>query len=97
MEPQTPHPDDRLTWYAWAWLGFVVYFAVVEGIALHQDAKHRDRVKRTLSSNLRYVFATDSVTGVPLDVPYGKLRRLALGTALGPGWLPQHLGRQGVV
>lgn len=92
-----PDPRDRLSGYAAAWLLWVAAFAVIEGIALHQDAKHRDRVKRTLSSNLRYVFATDSLTGVPLDVPAGKLRRLALGVALGPGWLPQHLGRQGVV
>lgn len=72
-------------------------FAVIEGVALHQEKEHDDRMKRTLSANLRYVFATDSVTGVPLDVPLGRLRRFALGVALGPGWLPNHLGREGAV
>lgn len=92
-----PNPDDRLGGWAWGWLGFVAYFAVLEGLAIYQDAHHDDRVKRTLSANLRFIFATDSVTGVPLDVPHGALRRFALGVALGPGWLPQHLGREGVV
>ena len=92
-----PHPDDKLSGYAIGWLGFVLYFVILEGIALHQDVKHPDRVKRTLSANLRYVFATDSVTGVPLAVRYGRLRRFALGVALGPGWLPHHLGREGAV
>lgn len=97
-----PRPEDRLSGYAVAWALWVAAFAAVEGYAIHQDAKHRvnpDRryVKRTLSANLRYIFATDSITGVPLDVPYGKLRRFLLGVALGPGWVPNHLGREGVV
>ena len=92
-----PDPADRLSWFTVAWGGFVLYFVIVEGVALWQDAKRQDRVKRTLSSNLRYVFATDSVTGVPLNVPYGKLRRLALNVAIGPGFLPSHLGKQDVV
>lgn len=92
-----PDPRDRLSWYSACWLAWVAAFAVLETVAIRQDAKHRDRVKRTLSSNLRYVFATDSVTGVPLNVPAGKLRRFALGVALGPGWLPNHLGKEGVV
>ena len=92
-----PDPRDRLSGWALGWLGFVAYFAILEAAAIHQDAKHHDRVKRTLSANLRYVFATDSVTGVPLNVPLGQLRRFALGIALGPGWLPNHLGREGVV
>jgi hypothetical protein len=92
-----PDPQDRLSGFTIAWAGFALYFAVVEGVALWQDAKHDDRTKRTLSSNLRWLAATDSVTGVPLAVPHGKLRRLALSIALGPGWLPTHLGREGVV
>lgn len=95
--PVEPDPRDRLSGYAAAWLLWIAAFGIIEGTALHQDGKHHDRVKRTLSANLRYVFATDSVTGVPLDVPHGKLRRLALSLALGPGWLPEHLGREGVV
>lgn len=97
VTPVTPNPNDRLSGYAIGWLGFVAYFAVLEAIAIHQDKVHDDRVKRTLSANLRYVFATDSVTGVPLNVKFGQLRRFALGIALGPGWLPAHLGREGVM
>ena len=97
LEPVAPDPGDRLTGYAIAWGVWVLAFAAIEGYALHQESRHHDRVKRTLSANLRAVFATDSVTGVPLDVPLGRLRRFALGVALGPGWLPQHLGREGVV
>ena len=97
IDPVPPNPADRLTGYAIGWLGFVLYFAALEGYALYQEKRHDDRVKRTLSANLRYVFATDSVTGVPLDVPFGKLRRFALNVALGPGWVPTHLGREGVV
>jgi hypothetical protein len=88
-----PDPGDRLSGYAIGWGAWVLAFAVLEGIALHQDAKHRDRVKRTLSSNLRYVFATDSVTGVPLAVPAGRLRRFALST--GVNWFQHHIGREG--
>lgn len=92
-----PDPHDKLTGYAIAWAVWAAAFFVIEGIAIHQDAKHRDRVKRTLSANLRYVFATDSVTGVPLDVRYGKLRRFTMGVLIGPPWLPGHLGREGAV
>ncbi len=93
VPPQPPDSRDRLSGYAFGWLGFVAYFAVLEAIALRQDAKHRDRVKRTLSANLRFVFATDSVTGVPLRVPLGKLRRLAFTTAT--GWLESHIEHPG--
>lgn len=86
-----PNPRDRLSGYAVGWGAWVGAFAVLEAYALHQDAKHPDRVKRTLSSNIRYVFATDSVTGIPLDVKFGKLRRLALITGL--AWLSEHLRR----
>lgn len=96
-EPVDPNPEDRLTGYAFGWLVFVLYFVILEGYALYKESKSNDRVKRTLSANLRYVFATDSVTGVPLNVPGGRVRRFILGVALGPGWLPNHLGRQGVV
>lgn len=90
-----PNPADRLSGFTVAWAAWVAAFAVVEGVALHQDAKRRDRVKRTLSSNLRAVFATDSVTGVPLDVPYGRLRRFTLSTAV--NWFEHHIGREGLM
>ncbi len=92
-----PNPADRLGWWAVGWLGFVAYFATLEAYAIYRDSQVDDRTKRTLSANLRYVFATDSVTGVPLDVPLGKTRRFMLGVAIGPPWLSHHLGREGVV
>jgi hypothetical protein len=88
-----PDPQDRLSGWAVGWLAWVTAFAVLEAAAIHQDAKHDDRVKRTLSANLRYVFATDSVTGVPLAVKHGKMRRFALTTGL--NWFQHHLGRNG--
>ena len=96
-EPVAPDPGDRYSGFTVAWAIWAGAFVVIESIALSRDARFRDRVKRTLSSNLRAAFATDSVTGVPLDVPLGRLRRFALGVALGPGWLPTHLGKEGVV
>lgn len=95
--PVPPDPRDRLGPWAAGWLAWALAFALLEGYAIYRDAQTRDRVKRTLTSNLRYVFATDSVTGVPLAVPLGKTRRFLLGVAIGPGWLPNHLGRRGVV
>ena len=93
-----PDPGDRVSpVFAALWTQWALEFFIIEGTALALDAKHRDRVKRTLSSFLRWLAATDSVTGVPLNVPHGKLRRLALNVALGPGWLPSHLGREGTV
>jgi hypothetical protein len=94
IPPQPPDSRDQLTGYAWGWLGFVAYFAVLEGYAIVQDSRHRgDRVKRTLSANLRFVFATDSVTGAPLRVPLGKVRRLAFASA--STWLQNHIERPG--
>lgn len=92
-QPKPKNPEDRLSGYAIGWLGFVTYFAALEAIAIHQDAKHDDRVKRTLSSNLRYVFATDSIDGRPLRVPFGKLRRLAFQSA--SNWLETHIQQPG--
>lgn len=90
-----PDPRDRASGYTWAWVAWIAAFAVLEGKALRDDARSPDRVKRTLSSNLRWWFATDSVTGVPVDAPHGKLRRLALITGL--AWFSKHIERNGVV
>lgn len=95
--PVPPDPSDRLGPWALGWLAWTLAFAALEGAAIYRDSRSHDRVKRTLSANLRYVFATDSVTGVPLAVPYGRARRFLLGVAIGPPWLPNHLGRKGVV
>lgn len=89
----TPNPEDRLSGYAIAWGTWVLAFAVIEAVAIHQDAKHHDRVKRTLTANIRYVTAWDSVNGLPLRVPYGKWRRLAFVAAR--AWIEKHIEQPG--
>jgi hypothetical protein len=84
------NPADRLSWYSIAWAAWVTAFAILEAHALWQDARHRDRVKRTLSANVRTIFATDS-SGLPVDVPYGKLRRTIL--VMATAWAVEHLKR----
>lgn len=96
-----PNPADQLH------KTFVVLFAVtcgavaaVEIAALVIEARDRrngtsDRKKRTLTAIIRYLAGTDSVTGVPVAVPYGRSRRFALSTLIGPGWFPGHFGQEG--
>jgi hypothetical protein len=90
--PIPPNPGDRYSVFTKLWLGWVAAFAVIESIAVWQDRAHHDRVKRTLSSNVRRWFATDSITGIPLDAPYGRLRRIALLFLI--TWLGEHLKQQ---
>jgi hypothetical protein len=93
------NPSDRYTGFSWYWLcWFVLGFGIPEYLAIRTENRNarngtRDRAKRTLSANSRAVAATDSVTGIPLDVPYGKLRRLGLAALL--LWLTRHLAREG--
>lgn len=90
-----PNPADRGSPYTWAWLAWIAAFAVLEAKAIHDDVSSPDRVKRTLSSNLRWWFATDSITGIPVNVKFGKLRRLAL--ICGMAWFAKHVERNGAV
>jgi hypothetical protein len=90
--PIEPNPRDRYSPFTWAWLGLLGAGAVLEAVAMWQDRKHHDRVKRTLSSNARTWFATDSITGIPLSAPYGKTRRTIL--LFITAWLPEHLKQQ---
>ena len=94
-EPVAPNPNDRYSTFTKLWVCWVAAFAIVEAAAVYQDKRSPDRVKRTLSSNLRTWFATDSITGVPVNVPYGKLRRIAFVCA--SAWLIEHLKQQGRV
>ena len=93
--PMTPDPRDQYSIFTKIWLSWVAVFAVVEACAVWQDRKHHDRVKRTLSSNVRRWFATDSITGIPLNVKHGKLRRIALLFLM--TWLSEHFKQQGRV
>lgn len=90
-----PNPDDRASIYSALWAAWAVAFFVIEFKAIYDDSRNQDRVKRTLTSNIRYVFATDSVTGIPLNVKHGKLRRFTLITIL--GWFEKHFERQDFV
>ena len=93
--PIAPNPADRYSGFTKTWLAWVAAFAIVEALAVWQDRKTHDRVKRTLSSNVRTWFATDSITGIPLNAPYGKLRRIALLFLM--TWLVEHFKQQGRV
>ena len=86
-------PRDRWSWYSWFWLAWAVAFGVVEAAAIWQDRGNPDRVKRTLSSNTRTVFAWDSISGNPLDVPYGRIRRSAFIMLC--AWFVEHIKRNG--
>jgi hypothetical protein len=96
LVPPTPNitipknPADRLSWYSIAWAAWVTAFAILEAHAIWQDTRTNDRVKRTLSANVRTIFATDS-SGLPVDVPYGKLRRTIL--VMATAWAVEHLKR----
>jgi hypothetical protein len=92
VAPIPPNPADRYSVFTKLWLSWVAAFVVIESVAVWQDRRNPDRVKRTLSSNARTVFATDSITGIPLDAPYGRLRRLAL--LFLTTWLGEHLKQQ---
>ena len=92
VAPIPPNPADRYSVFTKLWLGWAALFVAVESVAVYQDRKNHDRVKRTLSSNTRTWFATDSITGIPLDAPYGRLRRIAL--LFGTTWLGEHLKQQ---
>ena len=88
-----PNPADRYSVYTPLWLAWIAAFAVIEGKALYDEARANDRVKRTLSAHMRAWAATDSVTGIPLNVRHGKVRRLALSSAL--NWFSRHIAREG--
>lgn len=90
-----PDPRDQGSRYTGLWLLWIAAFFVIEFRALHDDARSPDKVKRTLSSNIRWWAATDSVTGIALDARYGKLRRLVLICAL--AWFAAHIEKNGVV
>jgi hypothetical protein len=84
---------DRYGAFTVFWLAWALSAAAVEALALYRDKQETDRVKRTLSSNTRTAFGWDSITGRPLDVPFGKLRRVAFICLV--AWFPQHVQQLG--
>lgn len=95
MSNIAPNPADRGSGYTPLWLAWIAAFAVLEGKALWDEAHAEpdNRVKRTLSSHLRFWAAYDSPTGIPLNAPHGKVRRLAMSSAL--NWFSRHISRVG--
>jgi hypothetical protein len=93
LAPVAPHPADRATAYTYAWIAWIAAFAVLEARAIRQDGLSPDRAKRTLSSNLRWWTAWDTITGQPLDVPGGRLRRLAFIAS--EAWFNWHITKPG--
>jgi hypothetical protein len=92
--PEAPKdPRDAWSWFTWFWAAWALIFGIVEAIAIWQDKGNLDRVKRTLSSNTRTAFAWDSITGRPLDVPWGRLRRA--GFIMLCAWFVEHIKRNG--
>jgi hypothetical protein len=89
--PKNRH--DRYSPYTAFWLTWAISAAAVEAVALYQDKQQTDRTKRTLSSNTRTAFGWDSITGQPLNVKYGKLRRVAFICLA--AWFPQHVQQLG--
>jgi hypothetical protein len=84
-----PDPRDRWSWFTWFWLAWAAAFGIVEAIALAQDRKHHDRVKRTLSSNTRRLTGWDSVSGQPIEVRWGRPRRASFIMAM--AWFNEHI------
>lgn len=70
-----------MTWHTWAWIGFGLYFAVIEGLALA-----RSRRGDTLSEHLWWLFGTAKGTKATLGA---WVRRGVLVLAL--TWLSIHL------
>jgi hypothetical protein len=73
-------------------------FFAIEIPALYREYKNKkngteDRTKRTLSAHLRKWGGTDTLTGIPLEIPYGKFRRFTLDTAI--NWFENHIEQEG--
>lgn len=85
-----PHPEDE--WTAGSILWAVIVFGMalpLEAYGLWYDRTHPgNRKKWTLTSNARPFGGFDSITGEPLDVPLGSVRRTALLLFL--YWLIHH-------
>lgn len=93
-----PDPADRGSWWTYYWIGWIALFFVGEIPALIVEAKKAaaglpDKVKRTLSANVRWWAAYNSATGIPTNAKYGKLRRLALAILI--MWFSRHISREG--
>lgn len=84
---------DRYGAFTVFWTGWILSGAAVEALALYRDKQEQDRVKRTLSSNTRTAFGWDSITGRPLDVRFGKVRRVAFICLV--AWFPAHVQQLG--
>jgi hypothetical protein len=83
-----------VSWYTWAWIGFGLYFAVVEGIAIYRSWRHRRRgeASGTLSAHLWMLFGTTRGTKATAGA---WVRRGVLALAL--LWLVLHLGSGGQI
>lgn len=89
----TPNPEDHWTPGTVAWAIILTAGAITQTYGILRDAKDPlNRGKWTLTSNVRPVGGFDSVTGLPLDVRFGAMRRSLLilaiwGTA---AWCDHH-------
>lgn len=91
LEPAVapPSPRDRYTAGTKVWVGILTAAGVTEAFGLWIDRAHPgNRGKWTLTSNVLTWFGWDSVTGQPVAVRFGKIRRSALVMIL--AWLTAH-------
>lgn len=89
----TPDPRDHWTPGTVAWIGILTTAAATQTYGILKDKRDPgNRGKWTLTSNVRPLGGFDSVTGLPLDVPGGALRRslLVIGVAGLAQWCINH-------
>jgi hypothetical protein len=83
------NPRDEYTPGTQIWIVLGLVGLVTEIYGLWYDWKHPgNRRKWTLTSNARTLGGFDSITGEPIAVPYGRLRRSAVVMLL--SWLIYH-------
>ena len=88
-----PNPDDHLTPATYGWAALITAAALLQAYGGHRDkVEPGNRGKWQLSSNIRWLGGFDSVTGLPVDVPHGQLRRAALIVVTSglAGWVLPH-------
>lgn len=83
------HPDDRWTPGSVFWATAAVLGLGVQAYGVVNNLRDPgNRRKWMLTENVMPSFGWDSVTGLPIDVRFGEVRRAALVCFL--AWLPYH-------
>jgi hypothetical protein len=69
-----------INWYTVAWIGWIGYFAIVEGLAIHASTKARVNGKGTLDTLSEHVWLWFGIKGDVKDrnTAWGFARRMML-------------------